>query len=658
MKKVLSFLFLLCTISIIPVSMIAEDRIPMTLEKSGIYTIPCEVNGLKLQFVFDTGASDVHLSLVEAAFMLKNGYIEEDDFVGTGTYSMADGSISENAIVNLKTIKIGSRIINNVKACISSQIDASLLLGQSAIQKLGAYSVEDSYLVLKGAADSIEKKDDEEAIDSIYDTFGNIVPVNYTGEGKKVYSDGTIVEAHFKNGIEVGKVVVYNIKDKIRYEGKLENRRIKIKDKTYEGKRVNGIWIGQVTVKYDNGNMYVGELQDTLFHGKGVFTWTNGQKYNGDYVKGKRQGKGIYTFPDGEKYDGEWFQDQQHGKGIYYFANGNRYDGQWFKDYQQGMGTLYFNNGDIYVGSWYQDKRDGTGRLSFTDGTYYEGQWKKDLKDGYGIYVWGDGSRYEGSWREGQQNGQGTHVWSSGNKYVGHWLNGEMDGVGIYYYADGNIKSGIWKDGQCISTTSNKSSSNNIDNSATTNQDSSYSDDDDDDNYYQDEGSLCTYADVDYYMAQVTADLNLRKGPGTEYDIVTRIPRGEYVLLSTADDGKAFRKVLYIDKNIYGYVSKSYLANFKKIQEDSDGNLQIETRNYKSTADIKIQNNTNLSITIAIGSLTYTFSPHQTRTITDIKPGKYKTMASAPGVRPYIGFDTIEAGYGYSWVFYIKTTYR
>ena len=71
MKKVLSFLFLLCTISIIPVSMIAEDRIPMSLEKSGIYTIPCEVNGLKLRFVFDTGASDVHLSLVEAAFMLK-----------------------------------------------------------------------------------------------------------------------------------------------------------------------------------------------------------------------------------------------------------------------------------------------------------------------------------------------------------------------------------------------------------------------------------------------------------------------------------------------------------------------------------------------------------------------------------------------------------
>ena len=649
MKKVLSFLFLLCTISIIPVSMIAEERIPMTLEKSGIYTIPCKVNGLKLQFVFDTGATDVHLSLVEAAFMLKNGYIEDDDFVGTETYSMADGSISENAIVNLKTIKIGSRIINNVKACISSKIDASLLLGQSAIRKLGSYSIENSYLVLNGTSDSIRVKKEngekeEEPLDSIlYDASGNIVPANYTGRGKKIYNDGTIIEATFKNGIEEGNTIANNEKEGIRFEGKFKHGRpnghgtLSTKDKTAEGHFVNG-----------------------KLNGKGKTVYSNGNYYTGEYVNGKRQGRGIFQFTDGEKYDGEWFQDQQHGKGIYYFANGNRYDGQWFKDYQQGLGTLYFYNGDTYVGSWCQDKRDGTGRLSFADGAYYEGQWKKDLKDGFGIYVWGDGSRYEGSWREGQQNGQGTHVWSSGNKYVGHWLNGKMDGEGTYYYADGNIKRGIWKDGQCISTTSNNSSSNNnyIDNSATTNQDYSYSDDDDDDYCYQDEGTLSTYADVDYYMAQVTADLNLRKGPGTEYDIVSRIPRGEYVLLSTADGGKSFRKVLYINKNIYGYVSKSYLANFKKIKEDSDGNLQIETRNYKSTADIKIQNNTNLSITIAIGSLTYTFSPHQTRTITDIKPGKYKTMASAPGVRPYIGFDTIEAGYGYSWVFYIKTTYR
>ena len=54
----------------------AQDIIKM--EKSGgIYLIPCKVNGLPLKFIFDTGASDVSISLTEALFMLKNGNLKE-----------------------------------------------------------------------------------------------------------------------------------------------------------------------------------------------------------------------------------------------------------------------------------------------------------------------------------------------------------------------------------------------------------------------------------------------------------------------------------------------------------------------------------------------------------------------------------------------------
>lgn len=164
-----------------------------------------------------------------------------------------------------------------------------------------------------------------------------------------------------------------------------------------------------------------------------------------------------------------------------------------------------------------------------------------------------------------------------------------------------------------------------------------------------------TYEDVDYYLAQVTTDLNLREGPGTDYNVAARIPRGEFVFLSTADAGQAFRKVLYVDKNIFGYVSKNYLTNFRKVEEDNSGNLQVESRNYKATSDIKIENRTDRTTTIAIGRLTYKFRPYETRTISDLKPGKYKVMASSPGVRPYVGLDTVAGGYLYSWVFYINT---
>lgn len=136
------------------ISLCAQEKIPIRLEKSGIYTIPCEVNGLKLRFVFDTGASEVHLSLLDAAFMLKNGYLSEDDFIGTGSYELADGSISENALVNIREIKIGNLCLNNVVAAISSNTNASLLLGQSAIQKMGKYTFDGNYLIIHNSNSS------------------------------------------------------------------------------------------------------------------------------------------------------------------------------------------------------------------------------------------------------------------------------------------------------------------------------------------------------------------------------------------------------------------------------------------------------------------------------------------------------------------------
>ena len=37
-----------------------------------MYEVPCNVNGLPLNFIFDTGASTVSISSIEVSFMLKN----------------------------------------------------------------------------------------------------------------------------------------------------------------------------------------------------------------------------------------------------------------------------------------------------------------------------------------------------------------------------------------------------------------------------------------------------------------------------------------------------------------------------------------------------------------------------------------------------------
>ena len=133
MKKVLLGLFLFF---IVNSNLFSQTVIKMKRE-GGISIIPCKVNGLNLNFIFDTGASNVSLSMTEATFMLKNGYLSESDILGTNKFSDATGKISEGVIINLKEIEIAGLKLYNVKASIVTNNKAPLLLGQSAIGKLG-----------------------------------------------------------------------------------------------------------------------------------------------------------------------------------------------------------------------------------------------------------------------------------------------------------------------------------------------------------------------------------------------------------------------------------------------------------------------------------------------------------------------------------------
>lgn len=107
-------------------------------QQNGVYVMPCTVNGLPMKFIYDTGASDVSISLVEALFMLKNGHLNEEDLIGTQYYRLANGEITEGTAINLKKIEIGNLVLENVKASIVHALEAPLLLGQSALSRLGS----------------------------------------------------------------------------------------------------------------------------------------------------------------------------------------------------------------------------------------------------------------------------------------------------------------------------------------------------------------------------------------------------------------------------------------------------------------------------------------------------------------------------------------
>ena len=125
-------------------------EVPFTKESgSNICNVKCTINELPLYFIFDTGASDVSLSQVEATFMMKNGYLSKNDVVGNAYFSDAVGNVNVGTIINLKKVDFGGLELTNVKASVVQNQKAPLLLGQSILGRLGKIEIDNSKHVLR-----------------------------------------------------------------------------------------------------------------------------------------------------------------------------------------------------------------------------------------------------------------------------------------------------------------------------------------------------------------------------------------------------------------------------------------------------------------------------------------------------------------------------
>lgn len=168
----------------------AEVRIHMEKE-GGVYKVPCKVNGLKMKFIFDTGAAKVCISSAYAEMMLENGYLDKSDIKGTSQSTIADGSVIDNVVINLRKVEIAGLTIENVPAVVVPTQNAPLLLGQSVIQKLGRVSIDEEDLVIHNAniyteeeIDIIFKKADDMFDNKVFSEALNYYKIVYDFAGE------------------------------------------------------------------------------------------------------------------------------------------------------------------------------------------------------------------------------------------------------------------------------------------------------------------------------------------------------------------------------------------------------------------------------------------------------------------------------------------
>jgi clan AA aspartic protease (TIGR02281 family) len=185
MKVFAILLFLFCINSGFSQTKIIMKKI------NGVYTIPCKVNGLSLDFIFDTGASDVSISLTEAAFMLKNGYLKDSDITGSSFAQIANGEITKNTTILIKEIMIADITIRNVTASVIHELKAPLLLGQSAISRLGRIELNGNELIIFSKGSSTynysQPTDNISRDNTDYSNSEIVKPLSFISIGSYIY---------------------------------------------------------------------------------------------------------------------------------------------------------------------------------------------------------------------------------------------------------------------------------------------------------------------------------------------------------------------------------------------------------------------------------------------------------------------------------------
>lgn len=119
-------------------------KVPYT-EMYGVKTISVKINGVPMNMIYDTGCSGVHLSLLELQTLCKNGQFSENDIIGSSYSSIADGSIVENGLINLREIEIGGEngiTLYNVQASVALNQEAPVLLGNGVFDSMASVELD------------------------------------------------------------------------------------------------------------------------------------------------------------------------------------------------------------------------------------------------------------------------------------------------------------------------------------------------------------------------------------------------------------------------------------------------------------------------------------------------------------------------------------
>ena len=120
--------------------------IPFRRNEGELAEVQISLNGVPFNMWWDTGCSITSISALELLKMAKEGKIKDRDLVGKIETMIADGSTTQELVVNIKQVYIAGQdsehylVLDDIMVSVSASEDAPSLIGQNIIQKLPKHS--------------------------------------------------------------------------------------------------------------------------------------------------------------------------------------------------------------------------------------------------------------------------------------------------------------------------------------------------------------------------------------------------------------------------------------------------------------------------------------------------------------------------------------
>lgn len=108
----------------------------------GSFTATAIVSGYTKTFYYDEKAVPLNVSLDLALELLRNGSISKQDFKGDVETLLGGGTIADQAVFTLKSLRIGDNIVTNLEATVVRSQTHDLVLGKNTLDRFGTFTID------------------------------------------------------------------------------------------------------------------------------------------------------------------------------------------------------------------------------------------------------------------------------------------------------------------------------------------------------------------------------------------------------------------------------------------------------------------------------------------------------------------------------------